>query len=80
MYTFFIHSTTIHDLILNGTINYTIYGDCEWVASNLMMNKASWQTTVSIMIIVVGASRLFIEIVELFQVALLLSIASRVKF
>lgn len=76
MYTFFIHSTTIHDLILNGTINYTIYGDCEWVASNLMMNKASWQTTVSIMIIVVGASRLFIEIVELFQVAFAIDLAS----
>ena len=64
----FTHSTTIHDLILNGTINYTIYGECEWVSSNLMMKKASWQTTVSIIIIVVSASRLLLEIIELFQV------------
>ena len=66
--TIFTHSTTIHDLILNGTINYTIYGECEWVSSNLMMKKASWQTTVSIIIIVVSASRLLLEIIELFQV------------
>ena len=46
--------------MLNGTVNHTVYGDCEWVSSNLMIRKESWQTTVSIIIIVVSASRLSI--------------------
>ena len=60
MFTYFIQSTTVHDLMLNGTVNHTVYGDCEWVSSNLMIRKESWQTTVSIIIIVVSASRLSI--------------------
>ena len=55
--------------MLNGTVKHTVYGDCDWVSSNLMIRKESWQTTVSI-IIVVSASRLFLEVLELFQVAI----------
>ena len=61
-------STTVHELILNGTLNMTVYGKCDWVMNNLMIRKESWQTTVSVIIMVVSASRLFIEILELFQV------------
>ena len=46
----------------------TVYGKCDWVMNNLMIRKESWQTTVSVIIMVVSASRLFIEILELFQV------------
>ena len=56
--------------MLNGTVNHTVYGNCDWVSSNLMIRKESWQTTVSIIIIVVSASRLFLEVLELFQVAI----------
>ena len=40
------------------------------MSRNLMIRIESWQTTVSIIIIVVSASRLFIEVLELFQVAI----------
>ena len=47
-----------------------VYGDCEWVSRNLIIRKESWQTKVSIIIIVVSASRLFLEVLELFQVVI----------
>lgn len=56
--------------MLNGTVKHTVYGDCDWVSSNLMIRKESWQTTVSIIIIVVSASRLFLEVLKLFQVTI----------
>ena len=40
------------------------------VSRNLMIRKESWQTTVSIIIIVVSASRLFLRVFELFQVVI----------
>ena len=55
-------------MMSNGTLNFTVYGDCDFIQSHLNIMKQSWQTNVSVMILVICATRLFIELLELFQV------------
>jgi len=54
-------------MMSNGTLNFTVYGDCDFIQSHLNIMKQSWQTNVSVMILVICATRLFIELLELFQ-------------
>ena len=58
-------------MMSNGTLNFTVYGDCDFIQSHLNIMKQSWQTNVSVMILVICATRLFIELLELFQVKVL---------
>ena len=52
----------------NGQLNFSVYGECGFIAENIDLKKQTWQTTVSILVIIICATRLFLEILELFQV------------
>ena len=56
--------------VSSNTFCHKCHQCVQWMSRNLMIRIESWQTTVSIIIIVVSASRLFLEVLELFQVVI----------
>ena len=52
----------------NGTINFTVYSNCQFLSDNLDLQKPGWHSAITVMIMVICGTRLFIELIELFQV------------
>ena len=66
--TFTNFSVTIIEMMKDGKVNYSVFSHCSFVSEHLHLVKTDWQITVSIMIMIICGSRLFIELLELFQV------------
>ena len=61
-------SSTIMKMMENGTINFTVYSNCQFLSDNLDLQKPGWHSAITVMIMVICGTRLFIELIELFQV------------